>query len=216
MSVYCYRCGQRLAGGARHCPSCGAAIFYDENGLRKEGDPSASDYINEEVRNESQSYESGQAAYDQQQTWQQPGQNGSWQQGTHQNWQQGQNAGWQTGGQNGTWQQGGWQNPWQPYAEAGANSKAEGYARTSMILGIVSAVLCLFMPFLGLPAAIAALVLGIMGQKAVVNKGKAVAGLVLGIIFLILNGMVVAFTVYYIAHPELLDRLLQQLSLSGR
>ena len=30
--MYCYRCGQRLAESARHCPNCGAAIFYNEDG----------------------------------------------------------------------------------------------------------------------------------------------------------------------------------------
>lgn len=206
MSVYCYRCGQRLAGGARHCPSCGAAIFYDENGLRSDTAQGA-----EEIKEETGYWPPEENAWEKAG---QTGQNGAGQQENAEGaWQQTASG---TGWQQNNWQQNNWQqNPWQaqnprqPYGTAG-HEKAEGYARTAMIFGIASAILCFFMPFIGLPASIAALVLGILGRKAVVNKGKAITGLVLGIIFLILNGLVVGLTVYYIAHPELLENLLKQ------
>lgn len=186
MSIYCYRCGQRLASGTRHCPSCGASIFYDENGLRDEN-----------ARQAEGAGQGEQAGFGSQHTFNQDSfKQDSFRQDTfRQENPYGQNA----------WQQAG--NP--------AVEKAESHAKISMILGIVSGVMCLFMPYIGLLLAIAALVLGILGLKAQVNRGRAVAGLVMGIIFLILNGLVVALAIYYLANPSLLNELMEKWNLSG-
>ena len=208
MAVYCYRCGQRLAGGVRRCPSCGAAIFYDENGLRNEAREAGD--IKEEAgyrpaeENAGESRQQTDSAGGRQQT----DSAGSWQ-------QTGGGGAWQTDGRDAgpsyAWPG---QNPRRPY-EAG-NERVEGYARLSSTLGIISAILCFFMPFLGLPAAVAALVLGILGRHAQVNKGRALTGLVLGIIFVIINALLVGMTVYYLLHPELLEDLLRRINWAGR
>lgn len=200
MAVYCYRCGQRLAGGVRRCPSCGAAIFYDENGLRNEAAQEAGD-IKEETgyRPAEESARESRQQTDSAGGWQQTGGGGVWQ-------TDGRDA-----GPSYAWPG---QNPRRPY-EAG-NERVEGYARLSSTLGIISAILCFFMPFLGLPAAVAALVLGILGRRAQVNKGRALTGLVMGIIFVIINALLVGMTVYYLLHPELLEDLLRRINWAGR
>ena len=199
MAVYCYRCGQRLAGGVRHCPSCGAAIFYDENGLRNEAREAGE--IKEEAGYGSAEENAGESR-------QQTDSAGSWQ-------QTGGGGAWQTDGPNSgpsyAWPG---QNPRRPYEAA--DKRVEGYARLSSTLGIISAILCFFMPFLGLPAAVAALVLGILGRHAQVNKGRALTGLVMGIIFVIINALLVGMTVYYLLHPELLEDLLRRINWAGR
>ena len=208
MAVYCYRCGQRLAGGVRRCPSCGAAIFYDENGLRNEAREAGD--VKEEAgcgSAEENAWESRQQT-DSAGSWQQTEPAGGWQ-------QTGGGGAWQTDGRDAgpsyAWPG---QNPRRPY-EAG-NERVEGYARLSSTLGIISAILCFFMPFLGLPAAVAALVLGILGRHAQVNKGRALTGLVMGIIFVIINALLVGMTVYYLLHPELLEDLLRRINWAGR
>ena len=209
MAVYCYRCGQRLAGGVRHCPSCGAAIFYDENGLRNDAAREAGD-IKEETgygSAEERTWESRQQT-DSAEGRQQTDSAGSWQ-------QTGGGGAWQTDGRDAgpsyAWPG---QNPRRPYEAA--DERVEGYARLSSTLGIISAILCFFMPFLGLPAAVAALVLGILGRHAQVNKGRALTGLVMGIIFVIINALLVGMTVYYLLHPELLEDLLRRINWAGR
>lgn len=200
MAVYCYRCGQRLAGGVRRCPSCGAAIFYDENGLRNEAAQEAGD-IKEETGYGSAEENAGESRQqtDSAGSWQQTGREGAWQTDSR---DAGPSYAWPG------------QNPRRPY-EAG-NERVEGYARLSSTLGIISAILCFFMPFLGLPAAVAALVLGILGRHAQVNKGRALTGLVMGIIFVIINTLLVGMTVYYLLHPELLEDLLRRINWAGR
>lgn len=226
MAVYCYRCGQRLAGGVRRCPSCGAAIFYDENGLRNEareaGDIKEEAGYGSAEENAWESRQQTDSAGGRQQTdsagsWQQTEPAGSRQQTEPAgSWQQTCGGGaWQTDGRDAgpsyAWPG---QNPRRPY-EAG-NERVEGYARLSSTLGIISAILCFFMPFLGLPAAVAALVLGILGRRAQVNKGRALTGLVMGIIFVIINALLVGMTVYYLLHPELLEDLLRRINWAGR
>ncbi|MBQ7145669.1 MAG: hypothetical protein IJR95_02735 [Lachnospiraceae bacterium] len=209
MAVYCYRCGQRLAGGVRRCPSCGAAIFYDENGLRNEAAQEAGD-IKEETGYGSAEENAGESRQqtDSAGSWQQTDSAGSWQ-------QTGGGGAWQTDGRDAgpsyAWPG---QNPRRPYEAA--DERVEGYARLSSTLGIISAILCFFMPFLGLPAAVAALVLGILGRRAQVNKGRALTGLVMGIIFVIINALLVGMTVYYLLHPELLEDLLRRINWAGR
>ena len=200
MAVYCYRCGQRLAGGVRHCPSCGAAIFYDENGLRNDAAQEAGE-IKEEAgyRPAEESARESRQQTDSAGGWQQTGGGGAWQ-------TDGRDA-----GPSYAWPG---QNPRRPYEAA--DERVEGYARLSSTLGIISAILCFFMPFLGLPAAVAALVLGILGRHAQVNKGRALTGLVMGIIFVIINALLVGMTVYYLLHPELLEDLLRRINWAGR
>ena len=200
MAVYCYRCGQRLAGGVRHCPSCGAAIFYDENGLRNDAAQEAGE-IKEEAgyRPAEESARESRQQTDSAGGWQQTGGGGAWQ-------TDGRDA-----GPSYAWPG---QNPRRPYEAA--DERVEGYARLSSTLGIISAILCFFMPFLGLPAAVAALVLGILGRHAQMNKGRALTGLVMGIIFVIINALLVGMTVYYLLHPELLEDLLRRINWAGR
>lgn len=57
----------------------------------------------------------------------------------------------------------------------------DGKATASMVCGIVGAVLCMCMPL-----GVAALVLSILAKKAGNTSGKATAGLILGIIILVL------------------------------
>lgn len=200
MAVYCYRCGQRLAGGVHRCPSCGAAIFYDENGLRNEAAQEAGE-IKEEAgygSAEENAWESRQQT-DSAGGWQQTVGGGAWQ------------TDCRDAGPSYAWPG---QNPRRPY-EAG-NERVEGYARLSSTLGIISAILCFFMPFLGLPAAVAALVLGILGRHAQMNKGRALTGLVMGIIFVIINALLVGMAIYYLLHPELLEDLLRRINWAGR
>ena len=57
----------------------------------------------------------------------------------------------------------------------------DGKATASMVCGIVGAVLCMCMPL-----GVAALILSLMAKKAGNTSGKATAGLILGIVILVL------------------------------
>lgn len=176
--MYCYRCGQRLADGAKHCPGCGAAIFYDENG------PLDGSFSRDPGRPEDASYSYG-----------------GYQDNTQ--YQYG-DAGQSSGN---AYQYGNYQTS-QYYAPPEKTSK-DTCALISMILGIVSLVLCCS-PVIGVILGIAAIVLGIIGLKAPQRKGMAIAGLAVGIIGLLISGAMLAGTVYYASHPELLEEYLDK------
>ena len=62
------------------------------------------------------------------------------------------------------------------------NQETKGFSIASMVLGIVSLVLCCFI-YISLPCAILAVIFGIVGMKKG-GKGMGIAGLVLGIVTL--------------------------------
>lgn len=64
--------------------------------------------------------------------------------------------------------------------------KEKKYAQIGMILGLVSIVTWL-LPLVGYPTTILAIIFSSKGLNDDANKGKAITGLVLGIIFLILT-----------------------------
>lgn len=134
-----------------------------------------------------------------------------WQSGQNsQNWQNGQNQqrpqqypGWQ-GGQNGqNWQnrqnqqgpqQGpGWQNQqYQPYQQP-QPKQSNGVALASMIVGIFALLTCCI-PFIQFPLAVIAIVLVIISKKGKPFHGFAIAGLVLGIISILIS---IGMTIYW-------------------
>ncbi len=59
-------------------------------------------------------------------------------------------------------------------------------AQTGFILGLIS-IVAWFIPLFGYPVTIAGIVCSNKGRASVVNKGKATAGLVLSIIFLVVT-----------------------------
>ena len=72
------------------------------------------------------------------------------------------------------------------------SSKYSGLAITSLVLGLVS-----LFPLFGFPAAILAIVFGIVSQKHIKNgfaqgKGLAVAGLILGIVSSVISLLIIA------------------------
>lgn len=78
----------------------------------------------------------------------------------------------------------------------------DGKATASMICGIVGAVLCFCMPL-----GIASLILAIMAKKAGNTSGKATAGLILGIVILVLwavSQVILISTGYY---TNLMDQM---------
>lgn len=77
----------------------------------------------------------------------------------------------------------------------------DGKATASMVCGIIGAVLCGCMPL-----GVAALILAIMAKKAGNTSGKATAGLVLGIIILVLW----VFSLIYLIATDGYSRILEQ------
>ena len=154
--MYCSNCGQRLTDDAKHCPNCGALIRRDTEAGPDPGRP-------EEPKGpESYSYgaaESERPARDP------------------------------------------YANPYSdPYGRpaAGADprtasygapvppTKADGYALTGLILGIVSGVCCC-VPFIGLPCAVLGIIFSAKGMTSTDRKAMAVIGLILSIIFVACN-----------------------------
>ncbi len=72
--------------------------------------------------------------------------------------------------------------PANPYFYAQPRRERSGCAIASLVLGLCSVFLWLF-PFLGLPATIIGLVMGILGRNSQ-NRGMSIAGIVLSSIFL--------------------------------
>lgn len=200
MSFYCYRCGQRLADGARHCPACGTAVNYDESGLREDPErredfDRREDYAGQEDFDRREDY-AGQEDFDRRDASSSPN---------------GENAA--QGGEG----FGAFYN--RPYGEAQrtdyasytspARSGRDGTAVSALFCGIGS-LIATFFPFLGLPLGIAGIVLGALGMKSELRRGTAIAGLVTGIIGLVLNAVILAAVVYYLMHPDLLEQLMKQ------
>lgn len=240
MSVYCYRCGQRLANGARHCPGCGAAIFYDETGLRE-------DYVRRSASASPSMDDNAAQAYSEHKTYE--GTSGiGYDDGAGSSYEgssyggtsyagasSGESAG-SGGGYGGSAYNGASYNgssysgsayngaSYSPYGDprqraaytAPAASRRDGTARSAMVCGIVGLVFAMIFPFVGLPLSIAAIVMGALGLKSELRRGMAVAGLVTGIIGFVLNALILAAAIYYVLNPDLLERLLEQAnSLSG-
>ena len=85
-------------------------------------------------------------------------------------------------------------NPLQPVNKEMKNDKSLGLGIAALVLGIVG-ILAWIIPIIGLPVGVVALILGIMGLKKS-NKGMSIAGIVLGIICLVLtiiNGAIGAY-----------------------
>lgn len=234
MSVYCYRCGQRLANGARHCPGCGTAIFYDETGLRE-------DYVRRSASASPSMDDNAAQAYSEHKTYE--GTSGigyddtagsSYSGTSYAGGPFGETPG--SGGYGGSAYNGASYNgssyggssyngaSYSPYGDprqraaytAPAASKRDGTARSAMVCGIVGLVFAMIFPFVGLPLSIAAIVMGAMGLKSELRRGMAVAGLVTGIIGFVLNALILAAAIYYVLNPDLLEQLLEQANaLSG-
>ena len=178
MSVYCYRCGQRLAGGARHCPGCGAEIFYDESGLREDfarRDPSDPPEMDEDAARAYSEHKEYEGTY-----------GGTSCGGTAYN-----GDAYNGSSYNGT--------AYRPYGNAqrpasAPSSKRDGMALWGMLCGIGSLILSVF-PFIGFALAVAAIVLGSLGLKSEQRRGTAIAGLVTGIIGLVLNAVMLVMVI---------------------
>ena len=238
MSVYCYRCGQRLAGGSRHCPGCGASIFYDEQGLREDfvrrgtgsagpdrdpaqaysenktyEDPFGEKYEPEGTGWESTAYDgtSGRGA-----SYGGAAYNGSSDGGTSYSGTSYGGSAYGASGQGTGYGSSGYRpygDAQRPYT-AQASSKRDNVALWSMLCGIIGLFLG-FVPFFGIALSAAAIVMGILGLKSEQRKGLAIAGLVMGIISFVLNLALMIAVIYYMANPELLEELLQKFEASG-
>ncbi len=68
-------------------------------------------------------------------------------------------------------------------------TESKGLSIASMVLGIISVVLCCF-AYISIPCAILAIIFGIVGMKKG-GKGMGIAGLVLGIIAIALYALAV-------------------------
>lgn len=64
------------------------------------------------------------------------------------------------------------------------NEKADKSATAGFVLGLVS-IIAWFIPLFGYPISICGIVFSAKGLKSKTNKGKAIAGLVLSIVFLV-------------------------------
>mgnify|MGYP002084183088 CR=1 FL=1 len=80
--------------------------------------------------------------------------------------------------------------------------KGKTQAIIGLILGLVS-IIAWFIPLVGFPVTVIGIVFSALGLKSQTNKGKAVAGLVLSIIFLVITlinsimGAILASSLYY-------------------
>ena len=169
--MYCSNCGQRLTDDAKHCPNCGALIRRDTEAGPDPGRP-------EEPKGpESYSYGAAES--------ERPAQDP-------------------------------YANPYSdPYGRpaAGADprtasygspvppTKADGYALTGLILGIVSGVCCC-VPFIGLPCAVLGIIFSAKGMTSTDRKAMAVIGLILSIIFVACNLATGYSAIVGLAHPE--------------
>ncbi len=80
--------------------------------------------------------------------------------------------------------------------ENGSNKESSSAGITALVCGIVSIVMC-WVPLIGLVSAIIGIVFGSKGMKKVQGKGMAIAGLVTGIIGLILSVLYTVFWIWY-------------------
>jgi len=182
--MYCYRCGQRLAEGIHHCPNCGAEIFYDESGSREGQESRQEGSASGSTQNYSYDY--------------------SYRNDSAQN----------TYNQN-QYQSGQYNQPYNNYNNYNGYqppqmNKADTYALVSLILSIC-AMVCCCIPYIGLPAAIAGVIFGILGRKAVLRKNMALAGLIVSIIALLINGFLLVGTILALQNPEFMANYAFQL-----
>ena len=70
--------------------------------------------------------------------------------------------------------------------EVQSNSECDKHAKTGFILGLCS-IIAWLLPLVGYPVTICGIVYSIKGLESKTNNGKAIAGLILSIIFLILT-----------------------------
>ena len=96
------------------------------------------------------------------------------------------------------------------------NTETKGYSIASMVLGIISLILCCVW-YISVPASIAAIILGVIGRKKA-GKGMATAGLVMGIITLVLLVILVIIGVVfgvtavtsYLQNPEAWEEFINE------
>lgn len=180
--MYCFHCGQRLAQGIRHCPNCGKTIFYDETGALDE----------QEARQETEAADGSQHySYDD------PYRNGSNQNSYYQN--QYQSGSYNSGQYN-------YANSYQPPQPNGRDT----FALISLISSICALVSCC-VPYIGLPASIVGVVCGILGLKGRLRKNMALAGLIVSIIALLINGFLLVGTILALQNPEFMANYAFQL-----
>ncbi len=98
-----------------------------------------------------------------------------------------------------------WQSPPSAYGQPGApiGSRTNQKATWALILGILGPLCC------GIFTAIPALILGIMARKEIdasggsqSGRGMAIAGIVLGIVGIIVSLLIIAFWGYVVTTPE--------------
>ena len=154
--MFCSNCGQRLTDDAKHCPNCGVLIRRDTD----EPDPGRPE---EPKAPEAYSYStSAESEKPRQDPYANP-----------------------------------YADPYgRPAAGAGTGAyaynaptqptKADGYALTGLILGIISGVCCCI-PFIGLPCAVLGIIFSSKGLPSENRKVMAVIGLILSIIFVCCN-----------------------------
>nr|MBQ6241917.1 hypothetical protein [Lachnospiraceae bacterium] len=221
MSVYCYRCGQRLAGGARRCPNCGSSIFYDESGLRE-------DFIKRGTAETPVMDENAAQAYSDHKDYEGTYENGSGSaagdpgSSPYREPYESSSGADPYGNTNGN----SYGSSFHPYGNGAYNNapfgsaarsasaapvvqtKRDVIAKWAMLCGIGGLIMTVF-PLAGLPLSIAALVMGIMGLKAEHRKGRAIAGMIMGIAGFLMNAAILALAIYIVAHPELQSQLEQ-------
>ena len=186
--MFCSNCGQRLTDDAKHCPNCGVLIRRDTEAQPDPGRP--------EEPKAPEAYSYGAA------------------------------------GGNTPPAQDPYANPYSdpynrpaqdPYSQPAADpyaspygapvqpTKADAYALTGLILGIVSGVCCCI-PFIGLPCAILGIIFSAKGMKSTNRKAMAVIGLILSIIFTVCNAATGYSVIVGLANPEAWQDLLEDYS----
>lgn len=84
----------------------------------------------------------------------------------------------------------------------GNTEKGKTQAIIGLILGLVS-IVAWYIPLIGFPVSVCGIIFSTIGMKSQTNKGKAIAGLTLSIIFLIVTiinsilGAILATNLYY-------------------
>ena len=206
MSVYCYRCGQRLAGGARRCPNCGSSIFYDESGLRE-------DFIKRDAAEIPVMDENAAQAYSDHKDYEEIYRGGSGEDLYGNVYENTSGSTYRPYG-NASYGNAPYNNA--PYGNAARSASAapvvqtkrDAIAKWAMLCGIAGLIATVF-PLAGLPLSVAAIVLGIMGLKAEHRKGRAIAGMIMGIAGFLMNAAMLALAIYIVAHPDLQKQLEQ-------
>lgn len=71
------------------------------------------------------------------------------------------------------------QTTYTPSPNTEPTSSSNGFAVASLVLGIVSVIFSVLLPFITLPASVVGLIMGIMAMKRPYGKGMSIAGIVL-------------------------------------